>query len=550
MLHSGDEGGMERDAATLDHDVPEIKHQIRPCQPPALANQVRPPPYFEIGQDYETWKFQMQFFIQGLSDPDKAQHIMMSLSLEVLRRVRCERLPLNASAAEIWLVLDRFFGTPQNSKLFIEKFWNRNQLPGESISDYLLVLRGLTQKSFQWLSADKVDLMVRDRLISGVKDPELKKRFLREPPETLEKAVLLAQNWEAVDELLDSPTQTNLNCMAITPKRKKWSPPVRRGWNESRWQLGARTWRGRGRTTAGNQSFHVLPVTVMQTLNVSPLFISGELNGLSVKLLIDTGASCSLVSADPCGRLRCTVNQVGTKVVAAKGATLHVGSSVDLFIKFSDIASKHTFLVSPDILWDAILGMDFLQQHDVVLDTSSRIISNRPLDKVVCGVESGDAQSSVEGDIPPRHVREMLGHVTDGVELSSLQKQLSEFTDMFDCNGGTGRTTVTQHTIDTGDQGPIWQHPRRIPIHYQNQLEEMIQDMLKRGIIRPSSSSWASPVVLVKKKDGSLRLCVDYRKLNALTKKDTFPLPRIDTTLDALSGAKWFSTLDLASGYW
>ena len=192
MLHSGDEGGMEREAATLDHDVPEIKHQIRPFQPPALANQVRPPPYFEIGQDYETWKFQMQFFIQGLSESDKARHIMMSLSLEVLRRVRCERLPLNASAAEIWLVLDRLFGTPQNSKLFIEKFWNRNQLPGESISDYLLVLRGLTQKSFQWLSADKVDLMVRDRLISGVKDPELKKTIFEGTARNLGKSCFVS----------------------------------------------------------------------------------------------------------------------------------------------------------------------------------------------------------------------------------------------------------------------------------------------------------------------------------------------------------------------
>ena len=163
------------EAATLDDDVPEIKQHIKPVQPPALGNQVRPPPYFEIGQDYETWKFQMQFFIQvSFQIQIKLLHIMMSLSLEVLRRVRCERLPLNASAAEIWLVLDRLFGTPQNSKLFIEKFWNRNQLSGESIPDYLLVLRGLTQKSFQWLSADKVDLMVRDRLISKVKDPELK----------------------------------------------------------------------------------------------------------------------------------------------------------------------------------------------------------------------------------------------------------------------------------------------------------------------------------------------------------------------------------------
>ena len=69
-------------------------------------------------------------------------------------------------------------------------------------------------------------------------------------------------------------------------------------------------------------------------------------------------------------------------------------------------------------------------------------------------------------------------------------------------------------------------------------------------MIRPSSSPWASPIVLVKKKDGSTRFCVDYRKVNKVTRKDAYPLPRVDDTLDTLAGAKWFSTLDLISGYW
>ena len=74
--------------------------------------------------------------------------------------------------------------------------------------------------------------------------------------------------------------------------------------------------------------------------------------------------------------------------------------------------------------------------------------------------------------------------------------------------------------------------------------------MLKPGVVEPSKSCWASPVVLVTKKDGTIRLCVDYRRVNDLTLKDPYPLPSIDNSIDALRGSKWFSTLDLASSYW
>ncbi|BHF73105.1 hypothetical protein SprV_0401618000 [Sparganum proliferum] len=92
--------------------------------------------------------------------------------------------------------------------------------------------------------------------------------------------------------------------------------------------------------------------------------------------------------------------------------------------------------------------------------------------------------------------------------------------------------------------------PRRIPVRYRDEVDKLLDELLRAKIIQPSSSPWALPVALVLKKDGSLRLCVDYRRLNAVTVRDSFPLPRLDDTIDALGQAAWFSTLDLKSGYW
>ena len=113
-----------------------------------------------------------------------------------------------------------------------------------------------------------------------------------------------------------------------------------------------------------------------------------------------------------------------------------------------------------------------------------------------------------------------------------------------------GRTDLVKHDIVTTTQQPIKQRARRFPIHQRDEGERLVKEMLGEGVIEPSTSPWASPVVLVKKKSGETRFCIDYRKLNTISVKDAYPLPRIDDCLDALAGAKCFSTLDLASGYW
>ena len=113
-----------------------------------------------------------------------------------------------------------------------------------------------------------------------------------------------------------------------------------------------------------------------------------------------------------------------------------------------------------------------------------------------------------------------------------------------------GCTGIVKHRIDTEGKGPLRQRPYRASPMQREQAKEIIKELLDNDIIRPSLSPWASPIILVKKKNNENRLGVDYRKLNAITKKDSFPLPRIDDVLDMLHSQRIFSTLDLAAGYW
>jgi len=162
-------------------------------------------------------------------------------------------------------------------------------------------------------------------------------------------------------------------------------------------------------------------------------------------------------------------------------------------------------------------------------------------------------------DVPPERPAGLLAGrpgpeaptiCTTTVTPSLLDELLASFADIFDEPHGLPPPRARDHgiTLVPGSH-PIAVRPCRYPATHKDELERQCAVMLAQGLIRRSSSAFSSPVLLIKKADRSLRFCVDYRALNAITVKDAFPIPVVDELLDELHGAKFFTKLDLRSGY-
>ena len=165
------------------------------------------------------------------------------------------------------------------------------------------------------------------------------------------------------------------------------------------------------------------------------------------------------------------------------------------------------------------------------------------------------AQCSTSDNVSPPHYTLLYKELEDAIspalpasDKAALLHTLMAFADVF--HDKLGYTDVIQHHIATGSASPIRQYPRRLPFAYREEAKCQVTELLNQGVILPSCSSLASPIVLAKKKDGKFRFCIDHRKSNAVTKNDAHPLTRVENLLDALNGSQYFSTLDLRSGYW
>ena len=229
-------------------------------------------------------------------------------------------------------------------------------------------------------------------------------------------------------------------------------------------------------------------------------------------------------------------------------------------------------LIDPN--WDLTEEFGVVVGHTLVDATTplaSVLIINPNAEEVVlpCGSHIGDlvpvlsvsvARSDLQ--LPVKMTTALPDYLEDIIRGShaslgdsgrqSLRDLLHRYEHVFPAPGEpvTGRSKSVQHEIETNEARPVRCGPRRLAPAGLRREQDCVREMLTGGQIEPSDSPWASPVVLVTKKDGSTRFCVDYRRLNSLTVKDAYPLPRIDDSLRLLGNQQWFSTMDLASGYW
>jgi hypothetical protein len=188
---------------------------------------------------------------------------------------------------------------------------------------------------------------------------------------------------------------------------------------------------------------------------------------------------------------------------------------------------------------DVIVGMDWLTKHQGTIPCAERIVTvfNHLGKTVTCHIQSS---------LPDPTLHSLK------VESPEDNPIVKEYPDVFPEElPGIPPNRDIEFAIDLAlGTAPIAKRPYRMAAIELAELKKQLSELEQKGSIRPSSSPWGAPVLFVRKKDGSMRLCVDYRALNEVTVKNKYPLPRINDLFDQLKGAKYFSKIDLRSGYY
>ncbi|KAK4382169.1 Transposon Ty3-G Gag-Pol polyprotein [Sesamum angolense] len=343
----------------------------------------------------------------------------------------------------------------------------------------------------------------------------------------------------------------------------------------------AGTSRGRGRggrgggnisTTSTPQSSQPQPqargfAITKEQAPTAPEVITGSFSicGSNAHVLIDPGSTCSFTSHDFASCVHASIESLGhdLSVSVPAGGVMLVNTVVRSCPVVVEGVTLYADLVVINLReFDVILGMDWLSCNHTLVDCQTKeviIEVNGQMKTVIVGERKVIPNCLISAVTAFNLIKEgceaYLVSVHDVAKINlgvSDVPVVREFPDVFPEElPGLPPHREVDFEIDTiPGAAPISITPYRMAPLELKELKKQLEELLDKGFIRPSISPWGAPVLFVKKNDGSMRLCIDYRQLNRITIKNKYPLPRIDDLLDQLKGVTVFSKIDLRSGYW
>ncbi|KAL5015646.1 hypothetical protein ScPMuIL_007270, partial [Solemya velum] len=493
---------------------------------------------------------------------------------------------------------------------------NRVRKRGEPLSELASNIQRLVALAHPQADSHTRSGLSVQYFVEAMDDREIKRQLRRSKPVDMTQALKIALDEESYQKMDDNKAKVcsiadskNFNTELEKQKRKidrleKQLAAFKQGYSEppQRTQNAQRT----GKTGMGAAP---RSANSIQALNV--LFVCARVGSQKLRFLVDTGSDVTVISVQEFETIfnhnTITLSKEDTSFKTANGEYLQIAGTCEINLRIGSCVYPHKVLVA-NIAEKAILGNDFLRQNRVVIDLSrNKLKIGTNTVQLYCDEGSfqcckvtaarnfvipPESEVVVEGLMHKRGSPFCEGVVESVSQLRQNHPQLMVAKTLVDCElsrkvpvrllnitsepaivqegsrigmlypvqneihsvpSNETNASTNKDEVKTGSALPIKQRAYRLPVHKREEVDKQVESMLEQGIVSPSLSPWASPIVLVEKKHDthkSYRFCVDYRKLNKVTKVDAYPLPRIDDTIDVLSGSQYFSTLDLASGFW
>ena len=279
------------------------------------------------------------------------------------------------------------------------------------------------------------------------------------------------------------------------------------------------------------------PVRKSKSTSTDPrAFISVQIGAHWFTALIDPGSVRSYVdqkTGQHCRKQEWRVEDSGETAILADGSEVSLGKKLSGTITAANWKIEAELLVLPNLSPGILLGMDVLSRLGLAMFINGINITPK-------GGGKKNHACAIEGPVAMTNLKK---NERDQAERF-IKRQLQRFDKI------KGVNPLIEHEIKLEDPTPIKQRYHLRNPAMQDMINQELDKMLAEGVVQPSTSPWSSPVVITRRKDGKPRFCVDFRRLNSVTKRDAYPLPQVNATLDKLRGARYLSTIDLKNGYW